>query len=79
MPSVYHNSTIVGQDPFHSGSRSDTLRATYFIITFQIHVSTTYVATLRILPILRISISSLQTREEAKKGGSEGRRGNEET
>lgn len=59
--SIYHNSKTVGQDPFN-GSRSDLLEATYFIILFQIHISTTYVATLRILPISQISILTLQTR-----------------
>ncbi len=73
--SIHHNRALVGQDPFHSGSRSDTLRATYFIIISQIHISTTYVATLRILPILRISISTLQTREETDRRGGKGKGG----
>lgn len=72
MPSIYHNSTTVGQDLFQTGSGSDTFRATYFIIILQIYISTTYAATLRILPILHISISTLQTREEAEKGGVKG-------
>ncbi len=52
MSSINHYSTTVGQNPFHSASRSDIVGATYFIIIYQIHNSTTYVATLRILPIL---------------------------